>query len=85
MQRQLEQEIGPAHPLHASRPVVIGRRIDCDDVVVRLNDGTYANVHLVWGSGPGAFPAEYPSWFAYGSEAAFLAAMRADATEYNSD
>lgn len=82
VQKQFEGEIYPQHPLFGKGGVVIGRRIDNDDIVVRLSDGTFVNVHLVWGKGPGSFPKEYPSWFCYGSLEAFVSAMNEDAAEY---
>jgi hypothetical protein len=46
VQKQLEREIAPEHPLHGKQAIAIARRLDCDDVLVSLGDGTYANVHL---------------------------------------
>ncbi|AOW13737.1 hypothetical protein LPB72_12295 [Hydrogenophaga crassostreae] len=83
VQRQIEMEITAAHPLYGRGATVIGRRIDCDDVVAVLADGTYINVHLVWGkSGSGAAAAEYPSWLRYGDLAAFVQAVKEDAADY---
>ncbi|WP_299588934.1 hypothetical protein [uncultured Microbulbifer sp.] len=82
VQNQLELEITDAHPLSGTDPVVIGRRVDCDDVLAKLNDGAYANVHLVWGSGPGAFPEQYPSFTKYETLEEFIAAMDQDSFEY---
>ena len=36
------------HPLCGQVATVIGRRIDNDDVLVALSDGSYVNVHLTW-------------------------------------
>jgi hypothetical protein len=46
--RQLVREIctRPLHPLWGKRTAVIGRRIDNDDVLVRLRNGSLATVHL---------------------------------------
>ncbi|BCR23990.1 hypothetical protein [Aquipseudomonas alcaligenes] len=85
VQKQFEQEITSKHPLHGKGGTVIGRRIDCDDVLVVLNDGAFVNVHLVWGSGPGAFPDKWPSWFSYGSQESFVQAMQQDALEYGDE
>ena len=85
VQNQLESEISSQHPLFGKEATAIGRRIDNDDVVAVLNDGTYVNVHLVWGAGPGAFPAEYPSWFPYGSLEQFIEAMQADSADYRGE
>ena len=82
IQRQFDREITLQHPLHGKEGKVVGKRVDNDDVVALLNDGTYVNVHLVWGSSPGAFPDKYPSWFSYGSLASFIRAMNEDAIEY---
>ncbi|QKE62475.1 hypothetical protein HNE05_03575 [Aquipseudomonas campi] len=85
VQNQFEQEITKAHPLFGKGGRVIGRRIDCDDVVVILSNGSYVNVHLVWGSGPGAFPDKWPAWFSYGSIESFIEAMKGDALEYGEE
>jgi hypothetical protein len=82
IQRQLELEITERHPLWGKGAVVIGRRDDQDDVLVTLNDGKYANVHLVWDSSPGVFPAEYPSVVIYNFLDEFVSAMDEDALEY---
>ena len=82
VQNQVNLEISAKHPLFGKEPKSIGRHIDDDDVLVVHNDGTYVNVHLVWGKGIGAFPAEYPTWFAYGSVESFISAMNEDATQY---
>ena len=63
VQKQLDSEVRSKLPLDGKGAIVLGRRNDNDDVLAVLSDGTYVNVHLVWGSGPGAFPEEYPSWF----------------------
>jgi hypothetical protein len=84
VQRQLEREITRAHPLHGRAPRVVGRRIDCDDILVVLSDQTFANVHLGWGTG-GDRSGQYPSWFEYGSLAEFVEAMHRDAEEYGDD
>ena len=85
VQRQLEREISIKHPLFGKGATAIGRRIDNDDILVVLDDGSYANVHLVWGTNGsfnGPFPEKYPSWFAYGTLQDFLNAMEQDAQDY---
>jgi hypothetical protein len=84
-QTQLEKEITDSHPLWGKGAVVFGRRVDCDDVVVSLNEGKYANVHLVWGSGQDAFPAKYPDTLIYNSLDDFITSMNEDALEYGED
>ncbi|AHX14763.1 hypothetical protein CH75_17305 [Dyella jiangningensis] len=92
LQRQLEREITGPHPLFGRCATVKGRRIDRDDVLVVLGDGSYANVHLVWGSSdrsrppqPSPFAAEYPTWFLYGGVDDFSRAMQDDAREYGDE
>lgn len=82
VQNQLELEITELHPLSGTSPIVIGRRVDCDDVIVELSDGSYANVHLVWGTGPGAFPEQYPTFTKYQTLQEFIAEMEQDSLEY---
>ncbi|NKC21687.1 hypothetical protein CWC29_023195 [Pseudoalteromonas sp. S4498] len=82
VQKQYQREITKKHPLFGKNGKVIGRRIDCDDVVVVLSDGTYVNVHLVWGTGASQFPEDYPSWFTYGSKEDFLNSMAEDSSDY---
>jgi hypothetical protein len=51
-QVELERELATGHPLFSARPVVIGRCLVCDDVVVRLgiagDAADLAVVHLTW-------------------------------------
>lgn len=82
VQNQLEQEITDVHPLSGTSPIAIGRRVDCDDVLAKLSDGSYANVHLVWGSGSGAFPEQYPSFTRFESLIAFVKEMEQDSLGY---
>ena len=82
VQKQLESEITNKHPLWGTKPIAVGRRVDCDDVLAKLNDGAYASIHLVWGSGPGAFPDQYPTYTKYASLNVFLAEMEQDAEDY---
>ena len=82
VQNQLELEITDVHPLSGMLTIAVGRRVDCDDVLAKLCDGSYAIVHLVWGSGPGAFPEQYPSFTKYESLKAFTAEMEQDSLDY---
>ncbi|WP_145985439.1 hypothetical protein [Marilutibacter maris] len=82
IQNQQESEISSQHPLFRMEARAVGRRVDNDDVAAVLKDGTYVNVHLIWGSAPEAFPAEYPHWFPYGSLEQFIRAMKADSADY---
>lgn len=87
VQRQLERELSYRHPLHGKGARVVGRRIDIDDVVAVLSDGSYVKVHLVWarsmGSATGS--SESPSWLACGSHDRFIELMRADAAVYRGE
>lgn len=82
VQNQLELEITDVHPLSGKAPVAIGRRVDCDDVLVKLKNGSYANVHLVWGSGPDALPEHYPVFTSYETIDELIAAMSQDSVDY---
>lgn len=44
----LERELSPAHVLRDRVVAALARRDDCDDVVVRLDDGRLCVVHLTW-------------------------------------
>lgn len=81
VQNQLELEITEAHPLSGTSPIAVARRVDCDDVLAKLNDGSYATIHLVWG-GPGAFPELYPSFTRYENLEEFISVMCQDSLEY---
>ena len=61
LQRELHAELSAAHPLWGLQPVVVAKCDRSDDVLVRLRDGRFAFVHLVWHGKvdpvPDAFPA----------------------------
>ena len=83
VQARLEREIHWRHRLRGRRATVIGRRIDNDDIVAVLDDGTLVNVHLVWQDGALAWlRRDWPTWHAYGLRDAFVAAMEKDAADY---
>src|SRR5207245_6179825 len=52
LQRELDRELAAQHPLSTTKPVIFGRCLACDDVVVHLTypaDGPeLAVVHLTW-------------------------------------
>ncbi len=60
LQRELDCELSVAHPLWGTKPVVFGRYQGTDDILVALNDGRFAVVHLVWHGHVDQFPAEFP-------------------------
>ena len=45
---ELRKEISSAHSLWQKIDKVIGRSYTSDDVLIRLNDGKFAVVHLTW-------------------------------------
>lgn len=56
---QLSAELSAGHVLHGKALGVIARRDDSDDVVVSLDNGRFAEVHLTWSPQPDlaqAFP-----------------------------
>ncbi|WP_051380646.1 hypothetical protein [Bradyrhizobium sp. WSM1743] len=55
LEEELRKEIGDRHPLAALPIKVQARRDDRDDVLVSLEDGRVAEVHLTW-SGKEADP-----------------------------
>jgi hypothetical protein len=85
VQHQLEMEITENHPLSGKDALVIGRRIDNDDVLVKLNGGKYARVHLVWGITPAQFSTEYPRTLMFESLDDFLYLMEEDVLVYGED
>jgi hypothetical protein len=71
LQRELEKEVGPKHPLWGRQPKVIGRCTGNDDIVVRLSDDSFATVHLVWHGKIDSHPEKYP-WTEFYSSASDL-------------
>ena len=80
---KMNREMTLDHPLHGKRAIVVSRRIDRDDILVRLNDGSYATVHLLWDvSSPETRSATYPRWLQYRSLEVFILTMQKHAKEY---
>ena len=79
VQQRLETEIQKVHPLFEKDAQVIGCRIDNDDVLVKLSDGKYAKVHLVWGEVPVADSSEFPSTIIFENQNDFISVMNEDA------
>jgi hypothetical protein len=48
LERELAREVAPTHVLSGRKVTAIGRRARRDDVLFRLDDGTFAQVHLTW-------------------------------------
>lgn len=45
---ELKKEVHRKHPLYRLKAEVIGQRQDNDDVLIKLEDGRIAVVHLTW-------------------------------------
>lgn len=71
LQRELSKELTDVHPLASLEPRVIGRCSASDDIVVELNDGRLAIVHLTWCGKPDQFPDKFPDTTIYSSVAEF--------------
>ena len=57
LQRELQKEVAPGHILYGKQCRVIAKREDTDDIIVELENGQIAYVHLTWCSG-----ADTPPW-----------------------
>ncbi len=84
-QSRLAVEITEVHPLWGKIALVLGRRVDQDEILVKLTDGRFARIHLVWSDNPRAYSAEYPWTTIYESLDDFAASMEKDAAEYAND
>lgn len=78
LQRTIESELTPAHPLFSLQPKVFGRCVANDDVAALLNDGKIAVIHLSWKGKPDQFPEKYPSWGCFSTVEAFNRAIEDD-------
>ncbi len=85
LQSRLAVEITKVHPLSGKIAVVVGRRKDQDEILVKLTDGRFARIHLVWSDNPQAYSAEWPWTVIYDSLDDFVASMEADAAEYRAN
>ena len=61
IQKELNLEVSPNHPIWGLKPVVIGKTDANDDVIVHLNNKTFACVNLIWHGKVDRFPSQYPS------------------------
>ena len=48
IQKEIHLEIGPKHPLSKLQPIAFAKCDASHDVLVFLNDGRFACLHLVW-------------------------------------
>lgn len=82
IQKELNSEIGPKHPLWGLKPVVIGKADTSDDVIVHLNDGRFACVHLVWHGKIDQYPDKFPSVIVFENVISLQAYLNDEADEY---
>ena len=81
---ELKKEVPPEHPLYGRSANAIGHRIDCDDVLFELSNGTLAVVHLTWSGKQDQHP-QFPWTTQFQSIDEFIEnAMIPDAKEYGS-
>lgn len=48
LKQELSKEIGSTHPLFEKSIEIIAKRQDNDDILIRVEDGKLATVHLTW-------------------------------------
>lgn len=53
---ELKRELSPQHVLFGRDAVAIARRSDCDDVLFKMEDGSFAVVHLTWSGKQDQYP-----------------------------
>lgn len=75
---QLTLELGSRHPLFNRWKMVIGKRLDNDDIAVQLKDESFAIVHLLWADGPDAQPEKYPTFQQYANAARMQQTLNQD-------
>lgn len=82
---ELHKELSPQHKLYKNEVTAIAKRVDCDDVLFKLEDETFAVVHLTW-SGKRDQDSNFPWTVLYTSLEEFVNnAMAPDANEYKLD
>jgi hypothetical protein len=78
---ELRREISADHALSRIATVPIARRFDRDDVLLSLDDGRWATVHLTWSPSPES-GSTWPSTTFYGSAAELQARLAEDARKF---
>jgi hypothetical protein len=53
---ELARELAPHHPLHGHQCYAIAITVECDDVLYRVDDGTFVQVHLNFAKQPQDIP-----------------------------
>lgn len=79
---QLTLELGARHPLFSRWKMVIGKRLDNDDIAVQLNNGGFAIVHLLWSDGPHACAEKYPVFRQFTHAAQMQQALHQDGMQF---
>src|SRR6185436_10800352 len=82
LQDELEREVGLLHPLWSAGANVFALRVDQDDVAVRLADGRFAVVHLVWRGRIDGLPDEFPWTRIFDTLSSFQRAIDVDADDW---
>lgn len=67
--REFYKEVAPGHILYGQKVRLLARRLDMDDIVLELESGQIAYVHLTWCSGADTPP--WPSTGLYDDKASF--------------
>jgi hypothetical protein len=81
---ELSKEVSPEHILYNQEVIALAHRIDCDDVLFQMSDGTFAVVHLTW-SGKQDHHPNFPWTEKYASIDEFInKVLIPDAEEYGS-
>lgn len=82
VQKELEREIGPRHPLWTLKPIAIAKSDANDDVIVQLSDGRFACVHLVWHGKIDPHPDKFPSSIIFDCVESLQSYIDEEANEY---
>ncbi|MFO1183592.1 MAG: hypothetical protein U1E56_02240 [Bauldia sp.] len=75
LEAELQRELAPPHWLYGRTATVIGRSLASDDIVIALDDGGYAVVHLTWAGRETLAPETFPAATPCTDSAALQAAM----------
>ncbi|MCE7991365.1 MAG: hypothetical protein HEP71_05265 [Roseivirga sp.] len=79
--KELKKEVHRKHRLYRLKATLIGRRQDNDDILIELEDGRIAVVHLTWTSGREKGP--WPLTHIYQNKREFWEqAMKQDISEW---
>ena len=87
MERELQRELSPGHPLFGVPIQTLARRQDRDDVLFAVQDGTgrVAVVHLTWTQNPPENP-PWPDTTVFANLGTWAAeVMHPDAADWNGD